>query len=157
MKFEKIVQAFPLIAVMQFSPSVNAIKLKAIGEVSEPNIATPDVNDSALTPDLITSTIDRVFSDSGETFHQTIPNTVQEWSAKMDSRFDELVTKEAVGKISKTELDELERLQKARRRHHAPPSGEEVLQRHKREKLDLQLLNLLQKNVRVHALSTYSS
>ena len=159
MKFDKPIQRVSLLlGVSYVAPTaVDIPSFEGKRAANEPELHTAALGNSNYTTDLIASTVEVLSSQPTNSFYQFVPSHDNVWSEKDENRYDDLVTKEAVGTIESYELAELEALQVTRRRLVSPPTGEEILQRYRRDKLDQQLLELLGKNVRISALTTYSS
>jgi hypothetical protein len=92
---------------------------------------------------------DGLSSREPESFLWDFPQEIHAWDGEHEKTFDDLVTKEAIGTITPAGLAQLNRLQKLRRQLKAPATGVEILQRHRREKLDRELVNLLERHVRL--------
>ena len=69
------------------------------------------------------------------------------WDSEAESRFSELVDKEALGTVQEHEFHELEDLQRARRSLVNPPDRDEMVARLQRDRLDRELLRVLKSNV----------
>ena len=99
------------------------------------------------TPDLI-STISKVQASdvTSAITVRIVPRT--QWTKRERTRFDALVTKEALGELSRNEALELDALQRLRRKFTNPPTGEEILRRYQRERLDEGMIQLVERYVR---------
>lgn len=106
---------------------------------------------SATTPDLIQTTTETLLSNSGSEFQKAFFQVAPNWSDESARRFDALVIKEALGVICLSELHELEFLQSIRSRNISPISGDEILQQHRRLKIDEGMLTLLHRYVRIES------
>ena len=152
MKLEKFIQTWPLAVAMQAGQLPAAVNLKQTGEAtdlhaeaSQPTNATATDDDVVLNPPTMEL--------REETMELSFPAFGQSWEDDYEDEYERLVEKEALGTINRVELEELNRLQKIRRRFVSPPSGKEVLARHRREKLDRELLKVLRRYVRLQPIT----
>jgi len=145
---KKIRRTFPVaLAVQAFSAPAAEVPVSQQGEVTESRVEAESPSSITLTPDAITTTITRLFSQTGDSFEQQVPVWPEEWDDEHEQRYDELVEKEALRAISRAELGELNSLQAIRRSFVNPPTSEELLLRLRRERLDRELVRILQRNV----------
>lgn len=70
-----------------------------------------------------------------------------DWSKSNERRFDDLAEKKALGEATESELEELNGLRLARRKHKNPMSAEEVMFHYQRRKMESKLLNDLKEYV----------
>jgi hypothetical protein len=71
----------------------------------------------------------------------------QNWTIKASRRYRALVVRESLGQLTAAETDELDKLQALKRCHFNPPTGDEILFRYKRQKLDEGMIELLERYV----------
>lgn len=146
---EKILKTFPAaLALQAVSAPAHAIEFKKGEHASEITFSAKTILPMAATADVVVATVESASGFASDSFQQQIPLLLDEWGEKQEKAFDALVTKEALQTITPSELAELDELQKVRRRFVNPPSTDELLERLRREKLDRELLQLLQRNVR---------
>jgi len=117
-------------------------------QVTDPRATISNDAVSIRTPDLITIAAERMSAESEVRFARTFKLAKHEWSKTDESRFDALVTREALDAISDSELQELDALQRRRRGELNPPSGEEILRQYAQRKMDQGMLTLLRRHVR---------
>jgi hypothetical protein len=136
--FALAMQAGQLEPVVGRGPDDSATELRADAPVNVEGAVAGDapVAEDSLEDREVASFVWNYFESDGS------------WSERHQDEFDNLVTREAIGTITAVELSHLNALQTLRRSLKAPPTGEEVLQRHRREKLDRDLVKLLKQNVR---------
>lgn len=79
------------------------------------------------------------------------------WDRQHEKRFVDLIEKEALDTISSNEYLELEELQRLRRRFVAPPAFDEIIARHRSEKFNRELVNVLTKYVNISDLPKNST
>jgi len=147
-QFDKFVHTIPLALAMQTSQLAAVVDVGQKGDATESKAEAPDHENAATAGEA------PIFGEESnmrenEAFVWDLPQEIHAWEADHQKDFDDLVTKEAIGTITSVELIRLDRLQKLRRMFKAPATGEEVLQRHRREKLDRDLVKLLERHVRL--------
>lgn len=155
-KFDKFVHTIPLALAMQSSHLPGAVEGRHDGQTTDLSAKAPISKDSAAAGNAA------IFGDlpnprDPQIFVVNFPQDVNSWDGAHQKQYDNLVLKEALETISRPELERLDQLQKSRRRLKAPPSGEEILQRHRREKLDRELLTVLQRHVRLQRLTSHKA
>ena len=109
--------------------------------VIEPRTCTAATKTNLLT------TIGEAAYSVGDRFTTRI-NRNSGWLERDESQYADLVMKEALSSLSENERDTLEALQN-RRRTLVKVSGEEILERYRRQKLDQELLAVLQRYVHI--------
>jgi hypothetical protein len=154
MSLEKFIQRLPLAAL-----AAHGTQGKAQIDLDENGGAT-GWHAEAPKSQYVNSTYEEVPLDSARaqiyepiTFEQTYRNAPDSWNPDLAKKYDALVIKEALGTISGLETKELDAMQKFRRRTLSPASGEEILLRYKREKLDRELIKVLQRHVRLQPIT----
>lgn len=147
MKLEKFVQALPIALAVQ------SVQLPAAVDAKQDGQAT-DLHAEVRVPTQAGGTDIEVLIEPGalniieETVEFELTTSAENWVGDHADRFEELVEKDALGTITGAELKELDRLQKMRRRFVNPPTATEILQRHRREKLDRDMQKALRRYVR---------
>jgi hypothetical protein len=146
---EKIGQSFSIaLALQSVSAAHGSLNVGKSAQATESRIRAESSPTVTLTPDVLTTTVTNVFSQPTE-FERVVSIVPDRWEPQHEERFDELVEKEALKKISASELRELDSLQRIRSKLVNPPQMDEVLARLRLDKLDRELLRVLQRNVRI--------
>lgn len=146
--YDKFVQTIPLALAMQTSQLATAVDAGRSAAATDLKVAAPDHSNGATAGEAPLFG-DEFSNREPESFVWDFPQEISAWDGEHKKTFDDLVTKEAVGTITPAGLAQLNRLQKLRRQLKAPATGEEILQRHRREKLDRELVKLLERHVRL--------
>ena len=147
-KLDKFIHTIPLAVAMQTSQSAASIHLDRTGNATESKVESHVNPDGSLAGDR------PVFGNRSnhrqpEAFVLNFAQENRAWIGENEEAFNNLVTKEAIGTITPAELERLNHLQILRRQKKAPATGEEILLRHRREKLDRELVKLLEHHVRL--------
>lgn len=88
-------------------------------------------------------------NESNATYNITVSNNKKTWTNKEEKRYEKLTIKEALETISSEESKELNSLQKLRRNHLNPRSGEDIIFQYTLAKTDREMLNLLDRRIRL--------
>ncbi len=107
---------------------------------------------SELVADIFTTTGLTQISEAG----REIPILDEEWTAEKEQRFALLAEREALGKLNRSEKDELEGLSMARRALKNPRSGGELLWEYEQRKITRELVDALTRYVTFHKRSRRS-
>jgi hypothetical protein len=92
---------------------------------------------------------------SASTRFITLLRSNTDWLESDETEFSDLATKEALSLLSDSDLAQLERLQVRRRTQLDRLPAEVILSRHRREKLDQELLELLRRYVHISEQAPY--
>ena len=153
----KFSTAIPLAMGLQAVAAQAVTDLSATaGERTAPPGPVEQKGAATNTTDLITTTAAILFNHENH-FSRSVRNITHEWTAKQERLYETLVTREAVGALGALEVKTLDLLQTVRRDTENPPSGEEILQQYKRQKLDQGMLELLSRHVRIDPISPNSA
>lgn len=155
MQLDKFAYTIPMALVVGASQARATVPVSAERESSPPEMQMPVPDRFAVTGNILSVEAEATSPElTNQLLVMHVPRAISSWQ-QVANRFDDLVTREAVGTITPTEMQELDWLQELRRQLVSPPTGEEILRRHRREKLDRGILKALGKYVQVTPIETH--
>ena len=145
----RIVNSFSAAVALQgVVTSVMRAETKSISFTEEDEARVVSSSDVARADDALSSASKVLLVDDSRHFTVHI-KSADEWSKKLEQRLEELITKEALGEASRAEVAELDGLQLMKLRHSNQIDPDVMLDQYKRAKMDRELLEVLQKYVRI--------
>lgn len=145
----RIVNSFSAAVALQGAVSaVMRTETKNISFTTKEEARVVSLSDIARADDTLESALNVLLLDESRYFSVNIKSS-EEWSKKLEKRLGELITMEALGEASGEDVSELDELQLAKLRCSGRIDPELLLAQYMRAKMDRELLNVLQKYVRI--------
>lgn len=148
MKLDKIVQTLPLALLVKAGQLAPVVNVESRNQSTDLHAAASKLSDAkGNEAEVLLDAPETLVREERQMMRFT--GDIVSWDNEYAIRYHKLVEKEALSTISREELSELERLQKLRRRFESPPTSEEIITRHLREKMDRELTAVLKRYVSI--------